>query len=482
MTGQSEAAGSYADQEARYGIVPLLAGDRIYSLPDLVFVAGSYAIATWCFFQGAAIATHQSFPQALLSTFGVCLSFVVLICLIGVMANKYGIDHWIISRAVWGHRGTPILLLTVLAATWGWGAINAQMFGESLLKLAAGAGIATDSPWAVKWLALICVVLGFMVALRGANSVRLAARIMGILLLGVGALVVVLVLRSPDFGTAWHQGPLTAPADGMSPRTAYMLGTEWNVAFVLAWFPVIGALTRLGRTQRAAHWGLWAGYGAMMASFIVIGVAVAHVSAAGGATADGDPTSYLLTLGGPWLGSLTLVLVGVANISTTAVGLYGTAISTKILYPTWRYEHVIGFWALFVAGLTLWGGVWTYYQVFLAIMGIINGPAVGLLLADYWALRGRRVNLRGLFEPGVYSYTGGINLVALGAFAVGVSAFLLVYDPVRVVVHRELLFNTFTATGFATLVAAATYMGLAMVPPLRAYLLRDRATGAQSVC
>jgi NCS1 family nucleobase:cation symporter-1 len=478
----SGSADAYADQEARYGIVPLLAADRIYSLPDLVFVAGSYAIATWCFFQGAALATQQSFPQALLSTFGVCLSFVVLICLIGVMANKYGIDHWISSRAVWGHRGTPILLLTMLAATWGWGAINAQMFGESLLKLATGAGVASESPWTVKLLALACVAMGFGVALRGANAVRLAARIMGLLLLGVGALVVVLVIGSDNFLTAWRQGPLAPPAAGMNPRTSYMLGTEWNVAFVLAWFPVIGALTRLGRTQRAAHWGLWAGYGVMMASFIFIGVAVAHVSAAGGGAADGDPTGYLLTLGGPWLGSLTLVLVGVANISTTAVGLYGTAISTKILYPTRRYEHVCGFWALFVAALTLWGGVWTYYQVFLAVMGIINGPAVGLLLADYWVIRRRRINLRGLFEPGVYWYTGGINLVALAAFAAGVIAFLLVYDPVRVIVHRALPFNTFTATGFATLVAAAMYVMCAAVPLVRGYLLRDRASGPESVC
>lgn len=474
-------AAEYADQEARYGIVPILRSGRLYSLADLAFVAGSYATATWCFVQGAALAGQMSLPQSIMSTLGAGLSFVLLICLIGLMSNKYGIDHWLLSRALWGHTGTSIVLITVLTASWGWGAINAQMFGESIAKLAGAAGMDVSSPWWVKGLALVCVGLGFAIALRGTGAVRRAAWIMGFLLLGVGAVVAFLVMRSPHLSAAWRAGPLTSvPAGGA--RSAYMIGTEWNVAFMLAWFPVIGALTRLAKGPRAAHWGLWLGYGVMMAAYVLIGVAVAHVAAAGGSPITGDPTAYLLGLGGPWLGSLTLIFVGVANVSTTAVGLYGTAISTKVLWPTWRYGHVVGFWAMFVAVLTLWGGVWTYYSVFLAVMGIVNGPAVGLLLVDYWIVRRQRLDLKSIFEPGSYRYTHGINLVALVSFVLGVVAFLLVFDPVTATIRSSGVFNTFTATGFATLVGGLSYALLARLAPVRGYLLQDRSAGSRPLC
>jgi len=474
-------AAEYADREARFGVVPILGKERIYSLLDMIFVAGSYAIATWCYFQGAALAYQMSMPQGLMSTFGVCLSFIVLICLIGVMSNKYGIDHWLLSRAVWGEVGTYVVLVTVIFSTWGWGAINAQMFGESFVKLLGSAGADVSSGWWVKGLGALCIALGFLVALRGAEAVKWATRIMGYLLVAIGLLVVVLMLTGGDLGAAWSQGPLVEVEPGQE-RSAYMLGTEWNVAFILAWFPVIGALTRLAKGQRVAHWGLWVGYGFMMAAYIYIGVAVAHVSAAGGAEITGDPTAYLLELGGPWLGSLTLVLVGVANVSTTAVGLYGTSISTKILWPAWRYEYVVGFWAAIVGVLTVWGGVWEYYNTYLAIMGIVNGPAVGLLLVDYWIVRRRRLSLRSIFERGAYHYTGGVNIVAMVSFALGVAAFLLVYDPINYVVKAESIFNALTVTGFATLVSMVAYFLLSLIPPVRRYLLRDREADTAAVC
>ena len=81
-------AADYADREARFGVVPILGKERIYSLLDMIFVAGSYAIATWCYFQGAALAYQMSMPQGLIRTFGGCLSFIVPTFLIGCMAHK----------------------------------------------------------------------------------------------------------------------------------------------------------------------------------------------------------------------------------------------------------------------------------------------------------------------------------------------------------------------------------------------------------
>ena len=49
------------------------------------------------------------------------------------------------------------------------------------------------------------------------------------------------------------------------------------------------------------------------------------------------------------------------------------------------------------------------------------GPVAGIMMVDYFLIRGTRLNARELFdEHGEYTYTGGWNLGAVVALAVGV--------------------------------------------------------------
>jgi NCS1 family nucleobase:cation symporter-1 len=470
----SQSMADYAEHEARYGIVPLLHTQRMYSLIDLAFVAGMFAVATWCYVQGARIADIMTMPQGIASTFGSVLAFIAVISLVGTFTARYGLDHWICQRANWGYYGVMALLAVALPSAYGWDAINAQIFGSSVVKLMGSLGVDVPGRWWLKGISILCPLLGLAIAMKGPGAVRIATRIMGLMLLAVGALIVIIMLASGDLTDAWGAPPLSgASADW----TTYMLGNEWNIAFALSWFTVIGSVARLSRTERGAHWGLWLGYGLLMACFVVIGVALAHVAGVKGAGPTGDPTDYMLDVGGPWLGSLTLVLVGVANITTSAVGLYATSLSTKVIWPSWRYGYVATFWALYIVAMILWGGIWEYYDVFLAVIGVINGPGVALLLADYYVVRRQKYNLRDLFRRGAYRYTGGFNLVAVAAFGTGVAAFFLVYDPLAGAPRVGAIFDIFTASGFSMIVTAGVYIMLAAVPPVRRYLLRDRADG-----
>jgi NCS1 family nucleobase:cation symporter-1 len=463
------------EREARFGVIPLLHAQRMYSLVDLAFVAGMFAVATWCYVQGARIATIMTMPQGIAGTFGSILAFIALISLVGVFTARYGLDHWICQRADLGYYGVMVLLAVALPSAYGWDAINAQIFGSSVAKLLGSAGLDVSGGWWLKGLAVLCPLSGLAIALRGPGAVKLATRIMGIVLVAVGVLIMVIMLSSGDLTDAWRAQPLSGER---ATWTTYMLGNEWTIAFVLSWFPVIGSVARLSHTERGANWGLWLGYGVLMACFVAVGIALAHVAGVRGAEATGDPTDYMLDVGGPWLGSLALVLVGIANVTTSAVGLYATSLSTKVLRPSWRYGRVAAFWALYIVVMILWGGIWEYYDVFLAVIGVINGPAVALLLADYYVVRRQQYNLSDLFRRGSYRYTGGFNLVAVAAFACGVVAYFAVYDPLASTARVSAVFDVFTASGFSMVVTAAMYCALAAVPPLRRYLLRDRAGGA----
>jgi nucleobase:cation symporter-1, NCS1 family len=470
MAKSKLSAAEYAQQETRYGIIPMLKGERLYSFSDTLWVAGAYGIATWCYFQGGAMASVQSFPQLILSTMGAACGTVFLITVVAIFSCRYGIDHWIYLRAVMGWTGAQVLLLVTLSTTWGYEAINAQMYGSSIIQVANAAGASIGDGWA-KWIGLSCVFFGWVIAMRGAIAVKLATRIMGIALVIVGILIAIIILVKADLSALWNAQP-SAPLE--DNRSSYMLGTEWMVAFTLSWFPVIGALARLGKTERGAHWGMWGGYGFLYAVFIVIGGAAAFVGINMGADASGNPTIYLMKVGGTSLGLISVIAIAIANITTQAVATYLMSVSTKILNPRWSYKWIASFWCLLSAFLTAWGGIWDYYPRFLAVIGVISGPALALVASDFWIVRRGKFSMSGLYKKEVYKYTGGFNLVAVFSFGAGALSYFLLYDPINYVIRIPSLFNIFTATGFSAIVTAVVYVGLAQVPALRRYVLHDR--------
>lgn len=470
-----------ADHEALYGTIPLLSKERIYGFWDLFFVAGSFAVATWCYVQGATLATVVNFWQAFAATLGPLMAAGVIVVLVGNISTRYGIDHWIYQRAVFGYVGVLVLAFVAITATWGWYAINAQLFGQSMQKVLNATGANVTDGW-VKPMAIGCVFIGWLLAMGGPAGVKWSTRIMAPMLFVVGVIVLVLVIVK-GHSTIFSAGPI-----GSAPHTSggidgYSLAVEWNIAFALGWFPTIGALTRLVRSERPAHWALWLGFQFCMVCFILIAVASALIMAPllkGGLSTD--PTDYLLVLGGPWLGTLSLFAIALANITTMTVATYALAVATKILRPSLDYRVVGTFWAIWCGVLTSWGGIWNAYPKFLAITGMVAGPALALILADYFFVRRKRISLRSMYDlkNGSYRYTYGFNIPAIIAFGVGIAAFLLVYDPFNYVI-RSSVFHYTTATGLAAVVAALTYVLEAQIPAVKRYLTVDATEPAVTV-
>jgi NCS1 family nucleobase:cation symporter-1 len=67
------------------------------------------------------------------------------------------------------------------------------------------------------------------------------------------------------------------------------------------------------------------------------------------------------------------------------------------------------------------------YFGFLLLIGSVFVPLFGILAADYYVLRRRHIQTDALYEPGgVYWYQGGINWLAVVAWAVGVAVYHLI--------------------------------------------------------
>ena len=99
---------SYIRQETVTGVVPMLKGDRQYSFLDLFLSTSGFAIATWCYTQGAYVAQYLSFSRMLINIFCFNIVWVFIECLPVIFATRYGIkayDYW------WGYTSAQIDLM-----------------------------------------------------------------------------------------------------------------------------------------------------------------------------------------------------------------------------------------------------------------------------------------------------------------------------------------------------------------------------------
>lgn len=106
---------SYIRQETVTGVVPMLKGDRQYSFLDLFLSTSGFAIATWCYTQGAYVAQYLSFSRMLINIFCFNIVWVFIECLSVIFATRYGIDLWIWLRSVLDADMTPLQAFMISA-------------------------------------------------------------------------------------------------------------------------------------------------------------------------------------------------------------------------------------------------------------------------------------------------------------------------------------------------------------------------------
>ncbi|MBY7144287.1 cytosine permease [Virgibacillus sp. NKC19-3] len=397
---------------------------------------------------------------------------VIGLCVI--ITTRYGIDIWIYQKAVFGYLGLIVFAVIMLASQLGYDVINTEVFASSMIKVMGTYGLELSDAW-TPWLATACALLGTWIAIKGPIAVRNVTRIMVPMLFLIGIIILITVFSNFSFSELMQIKPLYADEYG-GAWEKYMIVTEWNIAFIFGWFASIGVVSRLTKSESKSYWGHFSGFTFIMASFVCIGVLTALAMLGATGVESVDPTDWLLELGGPVLGIMSLVFIAFANISTVAVSLYGIAISTKVLKPELKFKYVTLFWAGWIILLIFWGGIWDYYHVFLALIGATAGPIVALILVDFFLIRKSRISMKDLYQVNGskgYMYSKGINIPAVVSFFVGIAGYLFVYEPFEGVPRSDIFLFT-TGTGFGMFVSGACYYLLSLIKPINHYLRKDR--------
>ena len=466
--------GSYIERETITGVVPVLSNERKYSFMDLFLSTSGFAIATWCYTQGAYVAQFLGFKQMLINIFAFNLIWVLVSCLPIFFAVRYGIDLWIWLRAVLGNKGVAILSIVISLANFGWYAVAANLFSSSMINLMKNFGIVLNEDLWNPILGVLCVVLGTLIAIGGPEVIKWTNRFLVVALLVVGVIVFFISITSVPFSEILAVKPVNQ--DEISALERFMMSAEGNVAFAFSWSTQALVMPRLAKTERSGYWGTTLSYGVVAPFFVATGGVMTLAMFVKTGVYESDPTTMLSVLATPTLGLLSLLLVAFANIGTQGTGSYVNCMIVKSGLPKVSYKLLVIIAMIYVSVLTVWGGVEKYFGAFISLAAYVQGPIIGMILVDYFIIRKRKLSLKSAYNlkgHDAYKYSNGYNFVGLLCIIIScVVTMLFVYNPYNGSIKSNLFLFT-TGSGFTAILGALLYY-LASVTLFKRYMVRDR--------
>ncbi len=462
----------YIVQETVTGVVPMLNTERKYNFWDLFLSTSGFAIATWCYTQGAYMAEYLSFKQLLINIFCFNIIWISIECIPVFFAVRYGIDLWVWLRSVLGIKGVAIFATVISMANFGWYGVDAQLFGSSMINLLKGFGI--DLPMNV-WKPILgvgCVILGTLIALGGPEVIKWTSRVLVTALLVVGCVVVGLCFTSVPL----PQIAAVQPHIEGSNLVRFMTSAEGSCAFAFSWSTQALVIPRLCKSESKGYWGTTLSYGIVAPFFVAAGGIMAYAMFVKTGVFESDPTTMLATLCGPGFALLSLLMVAFANIGTQGIGSYVNCMIIKSGLPKLNYKLLVWLAAVYVSILTIWGWVMDSFGSFISLAAYIQGPIIGMTVVDYLIVKKRKLSLKSAFYlkgHDAYMFTHGFNLVGLAVLVISfTTCMLFVYNPITGNICSP-IFLVLTGSGYTAVCGGLLYW-IASLTPLKKYMLRDR--------
>jgi len=387
--------------------------------------------------------------------------------------TKYGISFPVLCRASFGVRGANLPALLRATVACGWFGIQTWIGALALdaLVRAAWPGWAevpgaTAIAFGAFWLIEVAVIL------RGTDGIKLLESWSAPLLLAGGVVLLLWAVRSGgglgsllDRSERLQGGSLSFWALFPSALTA-------SVGYWATLSLNIPDFTRYARSQRSQVLGQILGLPTTMTAFAFIGVAVTSATIVVFGEPIWDPVVLIGRIGGVGTIVFASLVVLLAQLTTNmAANVVSPANDFSNLSPR-RISYVTGGLITAVIGIAMMP--WKLYSdaaayIFTWLIGYssLMGAVGGILIADYWLLRGRRLLVDQLYrERGAYTYLGGVNPRAVIALVLAIlpvaPGFLrAVVTPGGAVADPNLFDRLYAYAWFVTFaVSAVVYLAL----------------------
>jgi|694.fasta_scaffold95490_2 NCS1 family nucleobase:cation symporter-1 len=435
--------------EADKSAWPLLPSERTWGGWKLGISLATAAAATWCYIIGEYVGYYLNFREGFAALFAGSMIGMLIVALAAVpVAMRFGVDSIASSKPQFGSRGWVIPAAMQFVSIVGWNSLLLIFFAKSTTQLLRALGVIGEESGGMLVSATVLLASGlvFLFLLKGSAGVdRVAKILVAHVFIGMWMLYILVTQRWDDLSAA-------APAYASTePLWNYTTGVEIGIVSLLSWWPYIGAMVRMAPNGRTAALPIMVGMGAPVPILSAIGIAgilVLQVS---------DPSEWMRTVGGPVYGIIALIFVAAANLGTAVAGVYSSSIGLRhfpaLQNLSWPALLLISILPVGVVGLLIPDLFFANFGTFLAFIGLGFAPLCGIQIVDYYLLRGRRVDVRGLFEGGpssTYAYWGGFNPASIVGMAAGVGTYLYLLNPITYVSNSPYEFLTASLPSMVT--------------------------------
>ncbi|MEP7079045.1 MAG: NCS1 family nucleobase:cation symporter-1, partial [Chthoniobacterales bacterium] len=380
----------------------------------------------------------MNWSQAILTVFLGNVIVVIPMILNAHAGTKYGIPFPVFCRASFGTLGANIPALMRAFVACGWFGIQTWIGGNAIYKILAVffptlAAAPASQLLGINLPQLACFLffwsINMLVVYKGIESIRLLLNIKAPLLIVLGLLLLGWAYRNAGgFGPILSQPSAFAPgqpkagqfASFFAPALTGMIGFWATLSLNIPDF------SRYARSQRDQVLGQALGLPLTMALYAFIGVAVTSATAIIYGKTIWDPVDVLTRFTNPAVLVVAMLALCVATLATNiAANVVSPANDFAHLAPR-RISFRLGGLMTGIIGVLImpWklvadpsGYIFTWLVGYSALLG----PIGGIMIADYFVVRRRQLNLAALYQTdGEYRYTNGVSIVAVVALTLAI--------------------------------------------------------------
>jgi NCS1 family nucleobase:cation symporter-1 len=354
--------------------------------------------------------------------------------------TKYGIPFPVFARASFGVIGANLAALMRAFVACGWFGIQTWIGGGAIFFL-VGAVLGEDSWWATAstigigfgdpqpwtlWLSFVIFwAMNLFIILRGMQTLRVFENWSAPFLIGISVLLTVwMVIQAGGFGPIFNQ----ANAFGGWTGDFWALFFPSLMGMIAFWSTLslnMPDFTRFGRSQRDQAVGQALGLPTTMTLFAVLAVITASATVVVYGETITDPVALVATFDNALVVVIALFAVVLATLTTNvAANLVSPSYDFSNAWPK-RISFRTGGLITAVIGVLIqpWyliSDPAVYIFTWLGFYGGALGAIAGVLIADYWLIRGTQLKLADLYRSdGVYGYAAGWNWRGVVALLVG---------------------------------------------------------------
>lgn len=377
-------------------LTPVPQERRVFGAGDAFSLWFSLGIGLLVLQAGAFLVPGLSLGMALAAIVTGSVLGALLLAAAGFVGAETGLSAIGSLRPALGARGAAIPAMLNAVQLTGWGAFEIMAMRDAADAL-ANQSFGVSNP--IVWTVLFGALATTLAIIGPVSFVRRFLRAWGLWLLLAGAgWLTWRLLADHDLGA------LLAKAG--TGEMSFGAGVDLVIAMPLSWLPLIADYTRFGRSPRAMFRGSALGYVLANIWFMSLGAAYA--------LASGGGEGLLLTALAASGGGIALLLIIIDETDNTFADIHSAAISTATLVPA-RPVRLALFFGVLCTAIALLAPLGKY-ESFLLVIGSVFAPLFGVLLADHFIVRRRRMDAEAMPKA-------GWHLTGMLAWAVGIGAY-----------------------------------------------------------